>query len=127
MPAGTDTLWPGERLLSGQRLSSPNDRCHFEMQTDGNLVLYVLNESNEWKPKFSSETSGPNIYCLMQRDGNLVLYRHIMLDPNEPDPPDMAGVWASDTGGNPGAYLKVFDDGDVCIMGVIWHRGMTPW
>lgn len=130
-----DTLWPGERLLPGEQLSSPNKRCCLQMQDDGNLVLYVQNESGEWKPKFSSETGGPNIWCIMRGDGNLVIYQA-----GSPDwvgvayhdvPGQIVGLWDAGTNGKPGAYLKMLDSGDACIMGdimgILWHRGMTPW
>ncbi len=82
------------------------------MQDDGNLVLYVQNESGEWKPKFSSETNGyPNTYCLMREDGNLILYEDTDLrhwPPGGPNTPGVQGLWDAGTNRKPGAYLKMW-------------------
>ena len=59
---------------------------------------------------FASDNRG-NI-AIMQDDGNFVLYDQ----DNEP-------VWASNTGGNPGAYLAVQDDGNV----VVYQDGSPLW
>jgi hypothetical protein len=48
----------------------------------------------------------------MQDDGNFVLYDQ-----------DNAPVWASNTDGNPGAYLAVQDDGNV----VVYQNGSPLW
>jgi hypothetical protein len=52
------------------------------MQSDGNLVLYHVNNAPAW----ASNTAGkPGSYLIMQNDGNLVIYQPIV------------PVWASNT------------------------------
>ena len=110
--AGTSTLWqtgtagevllPGQELTGGQGLTSPNGLYQFDMQTDGNLVLYK-GATALW----SSQTDGhPGAYVVMQTDGNLVVY-------------SAAGqaLWDSQTHGYSGAYLILQDDGDAVIYG----------
>ena len=54
------------------------------MQTDGNLVMYQLNNAPDW----SSGTSGGGNYLVVQDDGNLVIYK-----------PDGNGAWSTRTRG----------------------------
>jgi hypothetical protein len=52
------------------------------MQTDGNFVLYHVNNAPAW----ASNTAGsPGSYVIMQNDGNLVIYKPIV------------PIWASNT------------------------------
>ena len=91
------------------------------MQRDGNLVLYVIDDTNlphqipAYPPGFTTgnyhkaiwatNTSGTDAdRCVMQADGNLVVY-------------DVANKarWASNTQGNAGAFLRCQDDGNLVI------------
>lgn len=119
------TLRPGHSLTSV--LPNPNSGMTFSfwMQTDGNVVLYEgqdsigddtdvtgqppLAQSARW-----ATHTGPGQFTpsglIMQTDGNLVLY-------------DTSGQphWASQTEGNPGAYLIMQTDGNA----VIYRAGST--
>jgi hypothetical protein len=53
-----------------------------EMQTDGNFVLYHVNNAPAWA---SNTNVAPGSFVVIQNDGNLVIYR-----PNFP-------IWASNT------------------------------
>ena len=73
-------------------MSYPSDRRfkhRFELQKDGNLVLYrhVFSDNNNGQAVWASHTagSGANRF-VVQSDGNMVLYR-----------PDGVAVWASNT------------------------------
>ncbi len=107
-PTQSGRLLPGQGLMAGHTLTSPNGNLKFSMQTDGNLVLY------DWyrQPLWSSRTSGhSNIWDLiMQADGNLVVY-----DAHSHP------LWASNTAGHPGASLSVQDDGNVVIYDTGGH------
>lgn len=97
-----DTLEPGERLLPGRSVHSPNGKVDLVLQTDGNLVLYRTRDGN---PIWATNTNGRHVReCVMQQDGNLVLYDHA----GQP-------LWSSNTYGKNGASLKVQDDGNVCL------------
>jgi hypothetical protein len=93
-------FWPGQTLTAGEALRSGNWHT-LVMQFDGNVVLY--NGSNV--PIWSTNTGGyayPTV-LIMQSDGNMVLYG------------STGPLWASNTSGNPGAFLAVQDDGNLVI------------
>ena len=52
------------------------------MQTDGNLVLYHVNDAPAWA---SSKAGKPGSFLVMQNDGDLVIYQPIV------------PIWASNT------------------------------
>jgi hypothetical protein len=110
------------QLNQGDILFSATRAFQLTLQTDGNLVLYALDDTSlggalvppppqlipnatYTKVIWASGTHGP-IRCNMQTDGNFVLYDQ-----------DGTGVWASGTGGNPGAFLRCQDDGSLVILG----------
>ncbi len=102
---GGDTLWaPGllisSALSAGQSLASPNGQFRLTMQSDGNLVEYS-SAGVVW----ASGTNPAGASAVMQDDGNLVVY-------------DGSGnaLWASDTGGNPGAYLSLRNSGELSVV-----------
>ena len=111
------TLQPGHFLSN--EISSPQDAAFgnfsFWMQTDGNVVLYFGQDSNDRpdEPPPASDArwathTGPGQFTpsglIMQTDGNLVLY----------DTSNQAR-WASGTSNHPGAYLVMQEDGNVVI------------
>lgn len=111
------TLQPGHFLSN--EISSPQDagfgNFSFWMQTDGNVVLYFGQDSNDRldEPPPASDArwathTGPGQFTpsglIMQTDGNLVLY----------DTSNQAR-WASGTSNHPGAYLVMQEDGNVVI------------
>ena len=99
------TLFPGQSLGPGESLSSPDELYSLFMQSDGNAVLYYGNggpPSAVW----ATHTNGihtPGEFT-MQTDGNLVLYD----SSRQPH-------WASQTSGNPGAFLNVQNDGNLVV------------
>lgn len=80
----TDTLLPGQRLLTGQRLVSRASRTdlangvfRLKMQTDGNLVQYPIDTpDNDSYAYYSSGTGGRggNFSLYLENDGRLYLY-----------------------------------------------------
>ena len=109
--AGGDTLWaPGalisNALAAGQSLTSPNGQFRLTMQGDGNLVEYG-GASVVW----ASGTNPSGARAVVQDDGNFVVY----------DSSDSA-LWASDTSGNPGAYLSLRDTGELSVVSATGSR-----
>jgi hypothetical protein len=100
-------VWPLDHV------SSQNGRFTLQMQTDGNLVLVDYGE-NPPRAFWATNTwnSGGNV-AYMQRDGNFVLY-DLYAD----------ALWASNTAGNPGAYLSVNDHG---VLEVFSPTGALLW
>jgi len=110
-----DELFPGDKLTPGQYLMSQNGFYKLIMQTDGNLVLY-----NASGPLWQTATQGSNFYTIMQSDGNWVVT----------NPKNRADVWDTKTFGNPGAVLRVQDDGNVVIYvgnKPIWSRSVVGY
>jgi|GEM_PF-1446106 len=72
-PVGS-SLMPGDRMLPGQSIMSPNKRFLLIYQRDGNLVLYDTGNGG-YAPLWETDTMGAALGCaVMQRDGNLVIY-----------------------------------------------------
>jgi hypothetical protein len=111
-------LNPGDLLFSATRA------FQLILQTDGNLVLYGLDDTSLigalvppppqlilnaaytkviWASG-TNATDGP-VRCNMQTDGNLVLY-------------DKWGdaLWSSGTNGQPGVFLRCQDDGNLVML-----------
>lgn len=107
-PTQAGRLMPGQGLMAGGSITSPNGRLRLAMQTDSNLVLYDWYSQALWSSKTVGHT---NIWdVIMQTDGNLVVY----------DGHDHA-IWASNTNGKAGAWLAVQDDGNVVIYDTANH------
>jgi hypothetical protein len=108
---GPGALLPDSTLASGQTLASPTGKYQLTMRADGNLVL-EHNSTVVW----SSGTSSPGASALLQGDGNLVVYSAA----SNP-------LWATDTDGNPGAYLVISDGGKLSLLsvegGTLWSAG----
>lgn len=105
-PGGTK-LEPGQKLVVGQTLKSPNGAYKLYMQGDGNLVLYG--------PKgalWSARTTGQGKYAVLQADGNFVVY-----DAGKKP------LWYSGTWDDPGAELALQDDGNL----VLYRQGKPVW
>lgn len=95
-PAGE--LPAGYQIDAGQCVHSPSGELAFCMQTDGNLVAY-----DPAGAIWASNTQNQGTFAVMQSDGNFVVYG------------PSGAVWNSQTSGNPGAYLKVQDNGDIAV------------
>lgn len=105
---------PDNVMLPGTSLHSANGQYAFEVQTDGNLVVY-RGATALW----SSNTGGQAIrYLAVQSDGNLVMYRT-----------DGAVGWASGTNGKTLGYLAMQDDGNLVLYNsgnaAIWASNTT--
>jgi len=105
-PSTIDQLLPGETLVPGQSLRSPNGRALFALQGDGNLVIFI-----DGNPVWGSSTgTGGALFLTMQTDGNLVLYG-----------PTYQLVWYQ-VFGQPGTRLVLQND---CNL-VLYTSGGTP-
>jgi hypothetical protein len=89
----TDTLTAGKSLID-TRLVSASNAVRFEVQNDGNMVIYQTN----WNDKvlWESATAGTGSHLELQGDGNLVLYS------------DSGVMWSTST--DSGARLVMQDD-----------------
>lgn len=125
----------GENIAIGptNSLYSPSGAFRFTFQTDGNIVLQHVNDSNlarkwesgqplnpgtdmSWTPIWATGTNGTGTNLLyMQSDGNLVAFNK-----------DVGGraTFASNTAGNPGAFLRMQDDGNLVIYNT---SGVAIW
>ena len=106
-----DTLYEGEALTPGQRLTSLDGRFNLILQTDGNLVMYDPHNRAIW----SSNSNGhPNVSeAIMQPDGNLVIYE------NGSNP-----YWATQTSGDASQpSLVMQSDGNL----VMYSTGTSYW
>jgi hypothetical protein len=70
------------------------------MQGDGNLVEY-----DGGNAVWASGTNPSGVRAVMQDDGNFVVYNALG-----------TALWATDTGGNPGAYLSLRDTGELSVV-----------
>lgn len=67
----SNALVAGEYLDAGESIVSSNGSYSFEMQGDGNAVIYVPGAGARW----ATNTSGnPGARMVMQNDGTLVVY-----------------------------------------------------
>jgi hypothetical protein len=112
---GSDTLYGGNTLQSGDWLASADKVFTFVMQGDSNLVMYDSTPAPHWASGTSHDPSGA--WLAMQTDGNLVIYRAGGTCSCGAD-----AYWSSGTAGHPGAYLKMQTDGNV----VIYDSGGHP-
>ncbi len=81
--------------------------------TDGNL--YLINNQSSTQTNLTNLTYsfGVPIVAIMQGDGNFVIYQ------------GSTPLWASNTSGNPGAYLTLDDQGNIAILsssGTLLHN-----
>ena len=94
-----DTLTEGQKLGTGDSLTSKNGAYTLTLQKDGNLVLEARG-----KAVWATDTNGQNVVrAEVQKDGNFVLYT--------PDKP----VWHSDTEGKKNVRLVLQDDRNLVL------------
>ena len=109
---GCGLLVPGQVLAPGQILYSCDGRFQLQLQTDGNIVLRIVDYVALW----SSATHGTSPSGLvMQEDGNLVLYST-----------DGHALWHAGTHGHPGALTVLQDDGNLVVYQgdqALWNTG----
>ncbi len=107
-PTDHNTLFQNKQLNAGQRLASTDDRYQFEVQSDGNCVLYDRQSNNVlWA---SGTSSG--LRLTLQPDGNLV-----MLDSSG------LSVWESGTADTGATRLTLDDDGAL----VLYNGKISAW
>ncbi|MFI9273351.1 hypothetical protein ACIGXM_21915 [Kitasatospora sp. NPDC052896] len=101
-------LNPGQSLQSGASMSAGDTTL--VMQSDGNLVLYlVANNGTHIQPLWNSGTYGnAGAYGLMQSDGNFVIYKQ------GGGPSNGGALWNTGTWGKSGALL-VLVDGELLV------------
>ncbi|MDH6144849.1 hypothetical protein [Kitasatospora acidiphila] len=101
-------LNPGQTLASGQKIVD-NDTT-LEMQSDGNLVVYMnFSNGQHFKSLWSTGTWGNwGAYLTMQADGNLVLYKA------GGGPTTGGALWSSGTWGKTNSYAE-FYYGDLMV------------
>ena len=101
-------LLPGQGLMAGSTITSPDGRLKLAMQTDGNLVLYDWYIQALWASKTGATR------CLGRHHPDRRKSRHL----RRPQPCDLGVEHAE----KPGAWLAVQDDGNV----VIYDTGNHP-
>ena len=106
----------GNVLLPGEQRWSCNGRYMFTHQTDGNVVLYRVDDTGYLEPRWATNTYGQATTALVMQadDGNLVLY-----GPNGP-------IWASNTTFNPRAVFEIADNGNLAVWSFytkLWETG----
>lgn len=97
-----------QHLLRGQAAASPSGAARYEMQSDGNLVVYLGDEA-----AWASGTVGANSMS-MQDDGNLVVA----------DAATGEVRWSSGTGDQGPSTVAVGDDG---VLSVRTAAGTATW
>ncbi len=111
------SLEPGDVLLRGQSLRSPDGAHRLAFLPDGNLVLY--RGAEEVWSSGTSRQAGNRL--LMQHDGDLVMYLALQFG--------TVPVWRSGTGGFDGAELRLPEDGGATIRRhdaqLLWSAGLT--
>ncbi len=111
-PSGCGSIEPGQGLTRGQAYRSCDGRFSLDMQTDGNLVLYLYGSA-----LWATGTYGTDgEVATMQGDGNFVLYGKTS-----------NALWASATYGHSGAHLALQNDGNLVVYGAndaaLWASG----
>jgi hypothetical protein len=124
----TKDLKPRRRMDRGDSLFSPMGGFRLHMRDDGNLVLSILDDerlpedtqavrahapetmdlysAEIWSTETHVPKDGADVgsYCVMQEDGEFVVF-------------DVNGkpCYRTKTGGHPGAFLRLQDDGNVVL------------
>jgi hypothetical protein len=103
--AASDRLLAGQSLSDGQALTSADGQYELTMQSDGNLVLYMVNGNAGLMPLWAAGTKGNSgDRVVLQNNGNLAVYNAT----NQV-------LWSSNTS-NPGCTnLLLQDDGNLVL------------
>lgn len=109
-PTSSNSLQLGQALKTGQRIISTNGAYHFDLQGDGNMVIYSSGGAVVWT---GNTTGKAGVNLILQSDGNLVLYTSA----NNP-------VWASGTMGKGASYLILQGDGKLVLRNA---AGAAVW
>jgi len=97
-------LGAGQQLNAGQSITSPNGHAELTMLSNGNVVLYNMENSPnvvEWQ----TNTGGnPGAYIILQGDGNLVVYTS-----------GGSPLWDSATYNNTNPYMSLSNTGNLAV------------
>jgi hypothetical protein len=98
-----DQLNANESLNAGESLTSENGLYQLTLQTDGNLVLFIVNgQVKVW----ASDTAGKGGTILtMQPDGNLVMNNATG-----------TAVWSTETQASRGSFFKLRNDRNMVVF-----------
>ncbi|MCY4623300.1 MAG: L,D-transpeptidase family protein [bacterium] len=118
------SLGPGDVLLRGQSVMSPDGSYRLAFLPGGNLVLYH-NLGPYWAVEeiWSAGTGGTGgDRLVMQHDGDLVMYSAARFGGGS--------VWSSGTAGFDGAELRLPEEGGATIRRndeqLLWSAGLLP-
>jgi hypothetical protein len=118
--AASDTLLSGGTLTAGQTLTSADGHFELAMQSDGNLVLFVINAGASPRAVWSTGTSGDiGDHAVLQSNGNLVL-----LDANGQT------IWSDNKAAAGCVNLKVQGDGNLVLYtaaSAYWATGTIDY
>ncbi len=112
-------LYGGHRaqaISPGQSMFSNNRAYRLAFQTDGNLVIYKINQqTGKEDPIWATGTTGKNVDAVrMQADGNFVMYH----------PQQKGSPWSTHTNETGGEYIVMEDWGDLVLYrgdgGIVW-------
>jgi hypothetical protein len=103
---GCGVLAQNESLAPGALKRSCDGRFRLVHQTDGNVVLYTLDDVPLWNSRTNGQATST---LVLQGDGNFVLYG-----------PGNRAAWNTQTQGHSTAALVVQDDGNVVLYGPDW-------
>ena len=95
----SDTLTAPAMLGTDRQVVSSNGNFRLIMQSDGNLVLYTIQNRALWSSRTYMYPGGTFV---VQSDGNLVIYA-----------PGHGAVWSSGTYHSSGSVLRLGNDGDL--------------
>jgi hypothetical protein len=108
-PNGGTILWPGEKLVDGQIIATPNYSYSLAMQNDGNLVIY----NYQGNPVWGSGTQGhAGDFLAVQPDGNVVIYSS-----------SGNALWSTRSAGQGNINLVMQSDGNLVLYnnkGAVW-------
>ncbi len=113
VPVVKDRLNSGETLNLGESIKSPNGQYIFRLQNDGNFVLYKVASPTD-KILWTSKTKNPYVWDVTMYEGG-----ELVIEDSEDYP-----IWSTPTGGNPGAYLQLQNDGNAVIYRA---KGVALW
>jgi len=105
-------LGPGDTLIPGEKLVSPDGSYALAVSGTGALELRNPNGVRVWTPSITS----PNTRTTLSMDSGGELRLHDKADT----------LWATQTDGNPGAAMRLTNDGDIQLWAgqtLLWHRG----
>jgi len=103
------SLLPGQILLPGQTLLSPNGFYRFKVETNGSLTIAC-----PFGYTWSSLTLGSGLYLKLETNGNIILY----------NPSGIATGWSTHTAGLPVTRLTMQSDGNLVAYGA---AGQPYW